>query len=228
MRIYALIQARCGSKRLPNKVIKLINGKSTIEHLHKRMTLTNFFSKIVILTSDEKKDDKIINICKKKKYRFFRGSEKNVSLRFFNFCLANEMDFFLRVNADSPLLDFNIIEKKIKFLKKFQIVTNCMVKTYPKGQSFELISKKIFVNSYKYFYKKSHFEHVTRYFYDNHKKYKILNFKLNINLNKKYNFCIDTMSDFKRIKKIFHKLKKLNLKNYNLDNLIELYDHKIR
>ena len=67
MKIFGLIQARCGSKRLPNKVLKLINGRSTIEHLYNRMKYSKIFSQIIILTSRSKKDDKIIQLCKKKK-----------------------------------------------------------------------------------------------------------------------------------------------------------------
>ncbi len=179
MKIFGLIQARCGSKRLPNKVLKLINGRSTIEHLYNRMKYSKIFSQIIILTSRSKKDDKIIQLCKKKKYKYFRGSLKNVSSRFYNVCKNNNFDFFLRANADSPLLDINIIKNKIKYIKKFDIVTNCLEKTYPKGQSIELISKKIFISSFKKFEKKSHMEHVTKYFYENKKctKYLILNLK---------------------------------------------------
>ena len=48
MKIFGLIQARCDSKRLPNKVLKLIEGKSTIEHIYERMKSAKIFSQIII------------------------------------------------------------------------------------------------------------------------------------------------------------------------------------
>ena len=225
MRIHALIQARTGSKRLPNKVIKLLNGNSIIEHLHSRMRASKMFSKIVVLTSDKNKDNKIVNLCKKNKIKFFRGSEENVGLRFFEYVKKNDMDFFLRVNADSPLLDFNLIKDKIKYLNDFHIVTNCLKKTYPKGQSFEFVSKNIFIKTFGNFKKKKHFEHVTNYFYENKKKFKIFNFELQKNLNKKFNFCIDTLEDLKRIRKIFKKINKQNLNDIKLNNLLKIYEN---
>ena len=66
MKIFGLIQARCDSKRLPNKVLKLIEGKSTIEHIYERMKSAKIFSQIIILTSKSKKDDRIVQLCKKK------------------------------------------------------------------------------------------------------------------------------------------------------------------
>ncbi len=225
MKIFGLIQARCDSKRLPNKVLKLIEGKSTIEHIYERMKSAKIFSQIIILTSKSKKDDRIVQLCKKKKYKFFRGAHENVSSRFYNICKNNNFEFFLRANADSPLLDINIIKNKIIYAKKFDIITNCLKKTYPKGQSIELISKKIFVNSFKKFKKKQHLEHVTKYFYDNKKNYKIFNFKLGRNLNNKYNFCIDTEKDLLRIKKIFKKINKTNIVNINYVKLLRIYEN---
>ena len=225
MKILGLIQARCGSKRLPNKVLKLIKGKSTIEHIYNRMKSSKIFSQIIILTSKSKKDDRIIQLCKKKKYNFFRGSHKNVSSRFYNVCKNNNFEFFFRANADSPLLDISIIKNKISYTKKFDIITNCYKKTYPKGQSIELISKKIFINSFKKFKKKQHLEHVTKYFYDNKKKYKIFNFELKRNLNNKYNFCIDTNKDLLRIKKIFKKINKTNVNKIKYTKLLKIYEN---
>ncbi len=225
MKIYGLIQARCGSKRLPNKVLKSIEGKSTIEHLYNRMKFSKIFSQIIILTSESKKDEKIIKLCKKNKYKFFRGSLTNVSSRFYQICKKYDFDFFMRINADSPLLDVNIIKDKIKYTKKFDIITNCLKKTYPKGQSIELFSKKIYLKSFKNFKKKTHLEHVTRYFYENKNSYKIFNFELKKNLNNNYNFCIDTKSDLFRIKKIFKKIKQKNSNKINLKQLMEIYEN---
>ena len=73
--------------------------------------------------------------------------------------------------------------------------------------------------------KKKHFEHVTSYFYENKKNFKIFNFELQKNLNKKYNFCIDTVEDLKRIRKIFKKINKLNLDDIKLKNLLEIYEN---
>ena len=74
MKIFGLIQARCDSKRLPNKVLKLIEGKSTIEHIYERWNLLRFFSNYN-LNIKIKKDDRIVQFVKKK-YKFFRGAIK--------------------------------------------------------------------------------------------------------------------------------------------------------
>ena len=151
--------------------MKKIKNKMIIEYVYDCVHNSELFDDIIIATSKSSSDDKIIKLCKKKKINFFRGSLNNVSKRFYDICKANKFDYFLRVCADSPLLDMGLVKSNLKYTKKYQIVTNCLKKTYPKGQSIEIISKKCFLENYKYF-KKKHFEHVTNFFYENSSNFK--------------------------------------------------------
>ena len=56
---------------------------------------------------------------------------------------------------------------------------------------------------------KSDKEHILDYFYRNHKSFKIKNFYSKKKKNKNLNLSLDTLKDFKNIKKIFKN------KNYN-------------
>ena len=55
MRIVAIIQARMGSTRLANKVMKPINAKPMIELLLMRLAKSKLIQKIVVATSKDKK-----------------------------------------------------------------------------------------------------------------------------------------------------------------------------
>ena len=59
MKIVAIVQARLGSKRLPNKVIKKIDGSPMIEILLKRLSRSKLITKIVVATSIDSKDNKL-------------------------------------------------------------------------------------------------------------------------------------------------------------------------
>ena len=67
LNIIAIIQARMGSKRLPGKTLKLMNGKPMLEHLVHNIKKSKFVNKIIIATSDNSEDDPIESFCKKKK-----------------------------------------------------------------------------------------------------------------------------------------------------------------
>ena len=70
--IAAIIQARLGSKRLPQKILKKINKEQTVlEYLINRLRKSSKIKKIIIATTKNKIDDKIEIFCKKKKLYFF-------------------------------------------------------------------------------------------------------------------------------------------------------------
>jgi len=55
--IYAIVQARMKSTRLPGKVLKMVNGKPLIEILLYRLSQSKKIDKIVIATSKNKEND---------------------------------------------------------------------------------------------------------------------------------------------------------------------------
>ena len=73
-----IIEARTGSTRFPNKVIKKIGNLTLLDYLIDRVKYQNQIKKIIIATTKKKKDNKIIKIAKKNKINFFRGSENDL------------------------------------------------------------------------------------------------------------------------------------------------------
>ena len=79
----AIIQARMGSKRLPGKMLKKLSKFSLIEWSVLRIMQSKKINKIVLATTNLKKDDLLVKVAKKYKISIFRGSEKDVLGRFF-------------------------------------------------------------------------------------------------------------------------------------------------
>ena len=84
MKVNAIIQARCGSTRFPNKVFADINGKPLIWHVVNRLTFAKTIDQIVIATTVNKKDDQIETWCKENNIACFRGSENDVLNRYYS------------------------------------------------------------------------------------------------------------------------------------------------
>ena len=53
---YILVQARTGSKRLKNKILKKINRKTILENLIIRLKKVKKIKKIIVLTTKKKED----------------------------------------------------------------------------------------------------------------------------------------------------------------------------
>ena len=73
-----IIFARLASKRLKNKALLEINNVPLILIIYKRVLKIFPKKKIVVATSNNKSDDKLVKFCKKYKINFFRGDLRNV------------------------------------------------------------------------------------------------------------------------------------------------------
>ena len=77
-KILAIILARSGSSRLKNKVLLKINKSTILDIFIKRLTNCKNIDKIILATSKNQNDKKIIKIAKKNKINFYVGDEQDV------------------------------------------------------------------------------------------------------------------------------------------------------
>ena len=207
----AIIQARSSSKRFKNKVMHKIKDKPLIWYVIKSIKKSKYISDIIIATSKERSDDLLVKFLKKNQIKYSRGSLNNVAERLCNTAERYKSRFFLRINGDSPLLDSIIINKSIKLFKRikkenYDLITNIFPRTFPSGQSVEIINTTSLRKILKLKLSKLNQEHVTRYFYKKKNFFKILNFRSTIKFQKK-KYSIDTMNDLNNLKNLIQKQK---------------------
>ena len=209
-----IIQARSNSRRFKNKALHLIYGIPLIQHVVNRIRKSKEISKIIVASSFKKSDDQLISYLKKNKTKFFRGDLENVALRLYETANKNKAKYFVRISGDSPMIDPKLIDKAIKISKKikeYDIITNVFPRTFPNGQSVEVIKTLTLKKNLKNF-SKTDKEHVTKFFYKNSKKFNIKNFVFDKKVEK-IKMSIDTKKDLKVILK---KFDKKDFKNYSL------------
>ena len=195
-----IIQARMGSKRLPNKMLIRIDNQPILQHVINRVNKIKYVKKICVATTKLKIDDELAKYCKENNTEVFRGSNINVFDRFQKLCIDNKFSKVLRINGDSPLMDNNLFNKIIKISNNYiyDLFTNIHPRSFPRGQSLEIINSEIIKKFNQNLMTRSEKEHVTRYFYKNNKKYKIINYKAKTDCSS-INLSIDTHEDLKKI-----------------------------
>lgn len=199
-----LIQSRLNSSRFPGKALHKIKDVPLILRVYKQIKKSKYRNKVVVALSNAQSDHKLAFFLKEKKINFFRGSLNNVAKRLFDASIQHKSKFFMRINGDSPLIKPSIIDRAIelhKNNKKYDIITNVLPRSFPKGQSVEIISTEI-LNKYGKSFNKFDKEHVTTFFYKKKNLFLIKNFKSKL-LRSKINQCIDYPSDIKRLNKYF-------------------------
>lgn len=227
MNIGAIIQARMTSTRLPGKVLREIQGKAVLHYLIERIEKCSSLSTIIIATSDHTSDDVIAAFCKSLDIKCFRGNLNNVAARFNDAAAKYKLDAFVRICGDSPLLDPLIVDELVEIFRQggADLVTNVAIRTFPHGQSVEVISAEVFKLVVKKMNKPQHFEHVTRFLYENSAEFVIKNVKNSIACEG-VSFVIDTQDDFKRLEILITAMDKPHFE-YGLQELLDL-DCQIR
>ncbi|OFS19730.1 MULTISPECIES: cytidylyltransferase domain-containing protein [Clostridium] len=226
MKVVCIMQARVGSSRLPGKVLKEICGKTVLEHDVNRLKLVNNIDEIVIATTIEKQDEKIVDEAQRLGVKYFRGSESDVLSRYYFAAKENNADIVVRVTSDCPCLDYNILNDMInKYLDEYEdsnYMSNTVERSYPRGYDAEIFSFKALEEAYNNAEKDYEREHVTPYIYDLNNNFKILSYK-NSKDYSKYRITLDTKEDFEVIRAIYKNL--FNKKGYFLLNdVIEFLD----
>ena len=217
-----IIQARYSSKRFPGKVLKKLSGEIILKRVIKQVKKSKKINKIIVATSKHHTDSKIINFCLRNKIDFSIGPLHNVFKRFYLVLNNKNFPSFVRITADSPILDPNLIDRAINLFKinNLDIVTNVFPRTFPKGFSIEVVRSKLIIDNLIKIKKSKHKEHLTSFFYDNYKKFKIKNFLNKIDYSN-INLSIDNRCDFVRVNKILKYNKKQSI---DLNRAVFLYN----
>lgn len=106
----AIIQARCGSTRLPSKVLTPINGRPVLSHVVRRVQAVNvlkpgLLDKVVVATTTNVIDNLIEAWCQQVGVECFRGDEQNVLERYYRCAMKYKAEWVLRVTSDCPFVD---------------------------------------------------------------------------------------------------------------------------
>ena len=231
-KIDIIVQARCGSTRLPNKIMKYLEDKIVLDHVVGRLKKSKYARNVIISTTDKQQDTIIFDHCQKNNIKCFRGSELNVLERYYKTAVLYQSDYVIRVTSDCPLVDVNYIDLLIE--KYFELELKYLGPKYygnhnfPDGFNGEVFSFKLLKEAYENAIDNEK-EHVTTYII---KKYKTIEFNYPIDYEsyKNINFSelhlsLDTKEDYELLKEIFHCVY-LKKNNFQLEDVLYYLENK--
>ena len=200
----AIIQARMGSTRLPNKMLLSLHGKPIIEWVVKRVQKSKLLDAIVVAIPNTKKDEILENYLKDLGVEVFKGSEENVLNRFYASVKDKQPKNIVRICADNPLICPNEIDNLISFYKNnnCDYAYNHIPKNnlYPDGLGAEMISFELLEWLEKNVTDTKHREHCLSYITDNSDKFVIKTFNPSQELQyPNIKLDIDTFEDFAKL-----------------------------
>jgi glutamate-1-semialdehyde 2,1-aminomutase len=203
MKVVAIVQARMGSTRLPNKVIKEIGGQPMIEILLKRLSKAKYIDEIVLATSTNDNNFPLVKHVSSMGFRVVRGSEDDVLNRYLQAINATCADVVVRVTGDCPLIDPDLVDHVIDSFKRSNCdyFSNNDPVTYPDGLDIEVFQAEALRKADLLTNVQYDREHVTPYLRNSD-----LFTKGNISNDHDFSFLrwtVDEANDFNVVKDIF-------------------------
>lgn len=205
----AIIQARTGSTRFPEKVLKEFEGTPSIMHTVNRTNESNFIENIIVATSDNKNESKLINLLKQNNIFYFQGSENDVLSRYYH-CFTS-LDYkekvkgIVRITGDCPLIQPLIIDDIISTFLDKKLDYCCTDESFADGLDVEVLSPQTLKTINEKAKLASQREHVTLYIHDNLNEFKhrIISNKTD---DRNIRITLDEEKDYHVLKLIFENL----------------------
>ena len=192
-----IIQARYNSERLLGKVLKVLSKETILSRTINRISKSRKVSSITVATSVHNFDDPIEAHAKTLGVDVFRGDLEDVGSRLLQAANSQNSKNFVRISADSPFIDWRILDYAINIfdLSTPDLVTNIFPRSFPKGQSIEIIKTNALAKICYEGRSLEEKEHVTPYFYNHYQQFNLLSFTSGQDCSSS-NHCIDTQEDF--------------------------------
>jgi len=205
--ISAIIQARMGSTRLPGKILKEIDDESMLGHVLDRVLRARCPDQVVVATTDKEEDDRIVEFCKRESVPYFRGSEEDVLDRFYQACGHYGSNSIVRLTADCPLIDPEVIDEVTRVYQKndCDYASNTLERTYPDGLDVEVFSREALEVAWRGADLKSEREHVTPYIWKNDDRFDLCHVTLDMDLSE-LRWTVDEPEDLLFVRELYSRL----------------------
>ncbi|MBN1793543.1 MAG: aminotransferase class III-fold pyridoxal phosphate-dependent enzyme [Candidatus Omnitrophica bacterium] len=208
MKTVAIIQARMGSSRLPNKVLMEIEKKPMLWHIVQRVSSAKLLDDVVIATSRSQRDRPLEKFARENKFKLFKGAENNCLDRYYKAAKASKADAIVRITGDCPLICPEVIDKVLSEYSKgkHDYVANTLFYTYPDGCDVEVFSFKALEKAWKECKDRVGKEHVTPYL-RNSSMFKLKNVESETPVDPKdYKWSVDRLEDLNLVREVYKHL----------------------
>ena len=228
--VVAIIQARMSSARLPGKVLMDIEGKPVLWHVVNRLKRSQLIGKIVIATTVSKLDLPVLRFAEENGIDCFTGSEEDVLDRYYQAAMEFNADLIVRITADCPLIDPQIVDKAVGEILKLGDYDHAGTnETFPDGLDTSVYSFRALEKAWNEARLPSEREHVGPYITKHPELFKTKLVSYRVNLSH-LRWTVDQEEDLILVREIFKRLFKEGGMFYTEDilKLLEQEPHLLK
>jgi spore coat polysaccharide biosynthesis protein SpsF len=205
MTTVAILQARMGSSRLPGKVLLQFDGESALAHCVERATACHAIDELVVATTTATDDDAIVELCRARGWRWFRGSEHDVLDRYYQAAREANADDIVRLTADCPINDATVLAGLVgryRAERADYASTSYPRRTFPLGISGEIMRFDALERAWRDDDDPAWREHVTPYIYRHPDRFRLSGYGCEADYTH-HRWTLDTPEDAELLRLVF-------------------------
>jgi spore coat polysaccharide biosynthesis protein SpsF (cytidylyltransferase family) len=207
--IAAIIQARMGATRLPNKPTVPIAEHTLLGWTILAVRASRLVDAVIVATTVDAGDDAVATHAREYGAEVFRGSEEDVLDRYLQAARHFAADVVVRISGDSPLWcpwasDFVIAKHQEAGV---DYASNCIADVYPLGVQSEVFTTEALAASVAFADLATDHEHATPALRRHYPHFSVLSVLAPPELNRpQYRLCVDDQDDLAVARDLFTRL----------------------
>ena len=212
MTTVALIQARISSTRLPGKVLLPLGGQTVLGCVVGRLRRARRIDALIVVTSTDDDDGAIVAAAAALGVTCHRGPLDDVLERFALAARKCAADTVVRVTADCPLIDPQVVDAMILRFDAAaaggtpcDYLSNALQRTFPRGLDVEVFSCSALLQAATQATQPFEREHVTPYLYRDGGGFNVCHHLAARDLSF-HRWTLDTAEDYRFLQRVFELL----------------------
>ena len=224
--IVTVVQARTGSTRLPNKVLRPLAGKPLLARMVERVLAAERVGTVVVATTTAPSDDPIAALCRDEDFHCYRGHADDLLDRHYQAGKLYDASTVIKIPSDCPLIDPRVIDQVISFYLDrpgdFDYVSNLHPATYPDGNDVEIMTMAALETAWRESTRPLEREHTTPYFWENPDRFRVGNitWETGLDYSMSRRWTIDYEEDYRFIRAVYDALYPNN-PLFSLDDILD-------
>lgn len=187
-----------GSTRLPGKVLRDLAGRPLVEWICERVKQAAAVDQVVLATTQQVEDDSLSEWAEGFGLSVYRGATDDVLGRYYGAAQQEQADVIVRITADDPFKDPQVIDQVIAAFKKFEVdfAYNNSPPSFPEGLDVEVLSFRALEEAALRSRDSHDREHVTQFLYKNPDNFSQINVPYGKDISW-LRWTVDTEEDFR-------------------------------
>ena len=139
----AIIQARLGSQRFPQKVLRPVLGRPALQLLIDRLRRARTIDDIVLVIPDTPDNDDLVEFAQTAGVRCIRGSEQDVLARFAAGAREVDATAYVRITGDCPFIDPEVVDRVVEARRATDAPDAFTDESFPDGFDVEVVTAEM-------------------------------------------------------------------------------------